>query len=62
MTLSTDTDIIENDIENTQQRDPGNPAGINLRYTPPSVKKTEEPIVKFARNWSDPKENIKKFY
>lgn len=62
MTLSTDTDIMEDDIENTTPRSPGNPTGINVRYVPPTIKKVDEPIVKFARNGSDPKENIKKFY
>lgn len=61
MTPSTDIDIVD-DIETVEQRQPGNPAGINIRYTPPIVKKSNETVAQFARNGSDPKENIKKFY
>ena len=69
MTTSTDgiindnNDTIENDIEKTEKH-PWNPLGINLRYTPPvkEIKQEQKESVKFARNGTDPKENIKKFY
>lgn len=58
MIPSTDVPV----SENTEQRTPWNPAGINLRYTPPAKDNNSETIVTKARNGRDPKENIKKFY
>lgn len=58
MRTSTDTIINEN------VRSEWNPSGINLRYKPPvkQIEQEQKESVKFARNGSDPKENIKKFY
>ena len=57
MTTSTDTPIVESTPKSV-----GNPAGINLRYTPPPKEEKKEVIIQKARNGRDPKENIKKFY